>query len=525
MNNQKVVLLSLLFFCFSLTPIFAEWEGDYRLTDDPGESYTFYDNARNTWNVAAHGDTVHVVWCDDFEDPVWHYEEVYYRRSLDGGQTWGDVIQLSFSPYTIKSELPTIAVSGSNIHIAWSTYVGNWANDIFYRRSTDAGETWQDTVRLTYSPDSMRFISSSATIGVKGNNVYVVYTRHSAPLLDGGNAEMICYRRSTNNGVAWGPEVHLTNGIDAANSPSVAVSHFMPTPDFGPIQENPEPSIEKQNVFNPGYKAHIVWSDGRDGSYNEIYYQCVSSWTGDVWSCKRLTFTDCASWQPAVAVSGSKVHVVWEEHTHTVGNKIFYKRSTNGGRTWGPDISLIDMGEYSNALNPSIAVSGSNVHVVWENFQNGCWLYYKRSTNHGSSWEPETCLTIDGYYWSRFASVAVSGPRVHMVWTDYRDGNCEIYYKCNPTGNPLNPGSAPANETQGTGIGTVIEQLHIVPNPFVSYARIPGCENDDFLLYDITGRHLGIYQGNRIGADLAPGVYFLKGVSDYSSPIRIVKLK
>jgi hypothetical protein len=112
-----------------------------------------------------------------------------------------------------------------------------------------------------------------------------------------------------------------------------------------------------------------------------------------------------------------------------------------------------------------------------------------------------------------------------MVWTDYRDGNCEIYYKCNPTGNPLNPGSAPANETQGTGIGTVIEQLHIVPNPFVSYARIPGCENDDFLLYDITGRHLGIYQGNRIGADLAPGVYFLKGVSDYSSPIRIVKLK
>ena len=520
---KKMIGVALLFL-FTTIPLFGEWEPDHRLTDDPGESYTFYNGARNTWNVAAWGDIVHVVWCDDFEDPVWHYEEVYYRRSLDGGQTWGDVTRLSFSPRIVKSELPTIAVSGSNVHIAWSTSVDTWFNDIFYRRSTDAGETWQDTVRLTYSPDTMRYVSSSATIGVKGKNVYVVYTRRSAPLLDGGNLETICFRHSTDKGVTWEPEVHLTNGIDAANSPSVAVSNFMLTPDFSPNQDS-EPSTEKPYALKPGHKAHIVWSDGRDGTHNEIYYQCISSWIGEIWSCKRLTYTGCVSLQPAVAVSGSKVHVVWEEHTHNAGNKIFYKRSINGGRTWGPDIPLINMGEYSNALNPSITVSGSNVHVVWENFQNGRWLYYKRSTNHGSCWEPETCLTANGYYWSGSASVAVSGPRVHMVWTDYRDDNCEIYYKRNPTGNPFNPGSASANEIQDTDLGSVTEQLHVVPNPFVSYARVLGCENDDFLLYDITGRHLGIHKGNKIGADLSPGVYFLKGLSMSSTPVRIIKVE
>ena len=34
-------------------------------------------------------------------------------------------------------------------------------------------------------------------------------------------------------------------------------------------------------------------------------------------------------------------------------------------------------------------------------------------------------------------SVSISSQTVHVIWQDDRDGNFEIYYKRNPTGNPV----------------------------------------------------------------------------------------
>jgi photosystem II stability/assembly factor-like uncharacterized protein len=45
-------------------------------------------------------------------------------------------------------------------------------------------------------------------------------------------------------------------------------------------------------------------------------------------------------------------------------------------------------------------------------------------------------------------------------------------------------------------------RLTAYPNPFVSFARIPGHEAEHFALYDITGRMVGTFKGNRIGEGL-----------------------
>lgn len=76
---------------------------------------------------------------------------------------------------------------------------------------------------------------------------------------------------------------------------------------------------------------------------------------------------------------------------------------------------------------------------------------------------------------------------------------------------------------RGQGLGI---RLKAKPNPFVSFARVPGHENERFALYDVSGRRVGTYQGDRIGEGLAPGVYFLKGTgSAGSTPVRIVKVR
>ncbi len=50
------------------------------------------------------------------------------------------------------------------------------------------------------------------------------------------------------------------------------------------------------------------------------------------------------------------------------------------------------------------------------------------------------------------------------------------------------------------------------PNPFTSFARVPGRETEFFVLLDVTGRQVAICRGDRIGEGLRPGVYFLSPV-------------
>ena len=63
------------------------------------------------------------------------------------------------------------------------------------------------------------------------------------------------------------------------------------------------------------------------------------------------------------------------------------------------------------------------------------------------------------------------------------------------------------------------------PNPFLSFATVPGHEKESFQLYDMTGKMVGTYKGDRIGEGLGAGVYFLKPEAQDAKPVRIVKIR
>jgi len=66
------------------------------------------------------------------------------------------------------------------------------------------------------------------------------------------------------------------------------------------------------------------------------------------------------------------------------------------------------------------------------------------------------------------------------------------------------------------------------PSVFASFTRIPGHENERFTVYDISGKLVGTYRGNRIGEGLLPAVYFIKGPETGDGrwgSVRVVKVK
>ncbi len=118
---------------------------------------------------------------------------------------------------------------------------------------------------------------------------------------------------------------------------------------------------------------------------------------------------------------------------------------------------------------------------------------------------------------SFYPSVAVWGDKVHVVWTDERDGNREIYYKRNPTGNTVVKQSKVTEHKIST-------RMKAIPNPFCSFTVIAGYEKEYFNIFDVSGRYLGKQLGCRLGLSLPAGVYFVEGVFSHNR-LLIIKVK
>lgn len=447
----------------------AQWQPDVRLTADPNTSTTTHNNA---WSIASSGSVVHVVWYDDRDGN----NEIYYKRSTDGGLSWGTDTRLTNAAG--DSWRPSVALSGSAVHIVWTDVrFGGGLGTVYYKRSTDAGLTWQADTALTNSRDALY-----PSVAVSGSLVHVVWR----DFRDGN--WRIYYKRSVDGGVSWSPDTRLTNGTVSSLDASVAVSDSL---------------------------VHVVWQDLRDGNW-EIYYK-RSTDRGENWGTdRRLTTHSAVSDQPSVAVSGLVLHVMWRDDRD--GNtEIYSKRSADGGLNWGADTRLTNNTAVSQY--PSVATSDSIVHVVWKDDRDGPngEIYYKRATNAGLNWETDTRLTnnIGG---SELPSVAVAGPVVHVVWRDDRDGNWEVYYKRNPTGNVTGV------ETISSEIPGVFNLYQNYPNPFnpattIEY-ELPSSAHVQLRVYDILGREVTtlVNEVQRAGyhavvfdaSGLASGLYFYR---------------
>jgi len=287
----------------------ATWQIAQKLTDNKGES--------SKPAIAVNRSNVFVSWQDDTPGNI----EIYFKKSADGGATWPPAQRLTNN--TGDSCNPAIAVSGSSLFVVWENETsGN--NNIYFRKSTDAGATWQPAKRLTNDPGD----SLSPALAVSGANVYVVWKNMAS-----GNGE-VCFRKSTDTGATWQTVQRITNNAGNSNDPTIAID--------GPI-------------------VYLSWTDYTPGN-GEIYLE-KSRDGGSTWqAAKRLTYNSGESFVPRIAVSGASVYLVWEDKTP--GNyEIYFKKSADGGATWPPAQRLTKTTGYSGF--PKIAVNTSSVFVVW----------------------------------------------------------------------------------------------------------------------------------------------------------------
>jgi hypothetical protein len=276
--------------------IYVVWEDEtpgnseiyFKQSADRGTTWTankrLTKNALASWSpvVAVVGPNIYVAW-DDYTPGV---QEIFFKRSSDGGITWTKDKQLTNNPGS--SVFPAIAADGSNIYIVWADAEFGGV-DIFFKRSNDAGATWTPSMRLTYNAGG----SFYPAIAVDGSNIYVVWEDNTL-----GNYE-IYFKRSSDRGVSWTPNKRFTNNSGDSRSPAIAVD---------------------------GFNVYVTWNDITPGNY-EIYFK-RSHDKGVTWTPnKRLTYNAGGSWEPTIAAAGSNIYVIWSNALSYPKNpEIYFKK-------------------------------------------------------------------------------------------------------------------------------------------------------------------------------------------------------
>ncbi len=146
--------------------------------------------------------------------PVDYGFDVALTQSYNAGLTWTDDIYLS-SFDEFASQLPYATSNGlSDIHAGWFDFDGapaGWYGYLFYRRSVDAGRTWEPIRSLSTAP-----CTYNSNFWADTNRVYAVWN----DCRENGSPDFALYMRySHDRGATWSPEMEIVDKIDPARRP------------------------------------------------------------------------------------------------------------------------------------------------------------------------------------------------------------------------------------------------------------------------------------------------------------------
>jgi photosystem II stability/assembly factor-like uncharacterized protein len=185
------------------------------------------------------------------------------------------------------------------------------------------------------------------------------------------------------------------------------------------------------------------------------------------------------------------------------------QRTTDGGATWEAMSQVnhyyVDDIHFQDAQTGWLGVSNQARSQAPD---DGRGFIYK-TTDGGATWTQEWASPRVKTF---FGGLGVQG--VGTLWACAGHGTLLKYI----------PGSGVEEKAEGRGQRLEV-RITAKPNPFVSFARVPGHEAERFSLYDISGRKVGTYKGDRIGEGLSAGVYFLRPSDGPATPIRLVNIR
>jgi hypothetical protein len=215
--------------------------------------------------------------------------------------------------------------------------------------------------------------------------------------------------------------IHFRRSMDRGVTWDAAV-RISPTPGF---DSNPL-------LAQSGTTLHLVFLR-RGGSPAAASYYKRSTDDGRTWEPDVLLGS--TKWWPGVAASGSMVCVSLNTvHGDDPKNSfVRFRRSIDDGKTWDEPVAISTAPRRTGgrAEDPAIMASDKQVQLVWNDNRDfapgkGMAVYSRRSSDMGKTWGEETALTRGPEY-TYFPSIHLSGTHADLVYGDRQTGHYDIF--------------------------------------------------------------------------------------------------
>ena len=326
--------------------------------------------------VATYKKNVHVVWNswpDEFNCSI------YYKRSLDNGQTWSEPLILSVNHN--RGIYPEIGLNEEIVHVIWKDYRDE-NPEIYYARSLDNGQNWSEPRRLTFDCPRKNNIYD-LNIVVENSFVYIVWKDYKS-----GSSEIFLIK-SNDNGDSWSESIRLTFDYNPSYFPHLAVNNgdlFI--------------AYEDRGVF-----YNIGFLKSRDGGL---------SWS----ELETITSSESSSEKPYLLFNKGILYLVWQEEFFE-NRELFFKKSLDYGKSW-TDVKQITF-DNTKSINPRLFVLEGQLVLVYQKYVNkSFYIHYKTSDDFGETWSNDKQLVEnDGSYTIHHS---IEGNNLHIVWQDFHEG-------------------------------------------------------------------------------------------------------
>jgi len=195
-----------------------------------------------------------------------------------------------------------------------------------------------------------------------------------------------------------------------------------------------DPTLNVSNTKANAWTSHMAVSDGNvdvvwdddKGSHQVLFARSTS---GSSFSTAIQVFSGTSTVSPHVAATGPFVYIARSARSGPKSpSQIYFRRSTDYGASFGSQIQVSNT-SVDGAFFDAMAISGSNVYIVWRQWIGNWALFFARSTNSGATFDPP--LNLSGTSGDvADAELAADGAGVHVAWSE----NSQIYYGRSTTG-------------------------------------------------------------------------------------------
>ena len=332
------------------------YEDTINLSNTPGND--LINQPSTSPDISVLDNNIYVVWAEYTRSNDVDKKEVYFKKSIDGGATFGDPVNLSEDTGISDVNTPKIIASDNNVYVLWEDNALG-SDKILFRSSRDGGVTFENIVNITKR-------GSAVDMSASGSNLYFVWHDH----------KKIYFTKTTDGGTTFENATILKR-----NTTALYLDIF-----------NWWNNIYDLNILSWKNNIYIMWHD--EG--NIYFTKSTDNGTTFEGPIKLRSYTYIHDFN-AVASNGN-LYFIWNEGDFNTPNNIYFTKTTDGGTTF-ENATLIRKATDST-FSSVVDAFKNNIYVVWVEDSGQISdrkdaIYFTKSTDNGTTFENAILIRKD----------------------------------------------------------------------------------------------------------------------------------